>query len=441
MARDGVGALDVIPIRAGRAERGYHGAVSSSLRARATSVVIAVVLASAGVFACLGEDVSAGGDPTSTADAGAATNDAVAPDATTPAADAGSTCPSPLADCNGDGVCETSLDTDPKNCGVCGRDCGGGACDKTCKPATLVNGLTGPVAVAVNQTALVVLATDGPRVCPKDGCVSAGISPISLETGETIARGPHTLYIDATDAYWLGNQDGTTRFELKKCAVSGCGLSPNTVDEAQLGAELRAEGTSALRYDPTGGVTRIYLDGSKPKEYWNKTTIASSSRFAVSGGKVAFSNTDGATGGNRGVWAGPFSDTIPTRVMNEGTFVALYADVVYAARAADATYDAIFSCPIAGCGGVGTNLGGTGPSAGTGKVQDMIADASGLTWIETIGTTGRVMRCTLPGCAGGPQALAVAQEAPVALTADDKFVYWVNAGKTAGTGTVMRVAK
>lgn len=372
---------------------------------------------------------SGGGDGASPADSGS------------PSGDAGPTCVAPLADCNGDGVCETSLDTDPKNCGVCGRDCGGGACDKGCKPSTLLGGLTGAVAVAVNQTALVVLATDGPRVCPKEGCVSAGVSPILLESGETIARGPHALHLDATNAYWLGNQDGTSQFELKKCAVSGCGLNPVILDEAQLGTELRVEGNAALRYDPTGSITRISLDGSEAKQYFTQATVPPANRFALSGGKIAFSNSDGVTGGSRGVWTGSFSNTVPKRIMNEGTFVALFADVVYAARAADSTYDTVFSCPIAGCGGIGTNLGGTGPSAGTGKIADMIADASGLTWVENVGTTGRVMRCVLPGCPGGPQPLAVSQETPTALTADDKFVYWVNAGKTPGTGAVLRIAK
>ncbi len=414
--------------------------MSFSVRAHHLSYAVVVLVAAAG-GACLGEDAAAPVEPTTIPDGGTPAADAATSDSGGPTPDAGSTCPAPLADCNGDGVCETSLDTDPKNCGKCGHDCGGGACEKTCKPSTLVSGLTGPVAVAVNQTALVVLATDGPRVCPKDGCVSAGISPVTLENGETIARGPHTVHVDATNAYWLGNQNGTQQFELRKCAVAGCGLAPTTIDDAQLGTELRVEGNTALRYDPTGVVTKIYLDGSKGKEYLTTATIAESTRFALSGGQMAFTNSDGATGGNRGVWAGPFSNTKPTRLMNEGTWVTIFADVVYASRSADATYDAVFSCPLAGCGGVGTNVGGTGPAAGTGKIADIVADASGLTWVESIGTTGRVMHCTLPGCPGGPQALAVSQDAPVALTTDDKFVYWVNAGKTAGTGAVLRVAK
>jgi hypothetical protein len=405
--------------------------VSPSRALPFVSLGIAFIAVAAGAGACVGEDASPGTEP----EGHGSGTDASSPEG------GGPTCAAPLADCNGDGVCETSLETDPKNCGACGRDCGGGACDKGCKPSTLVGGLTGAVAVAVNETALVVLATDGPRVCPKDGCVSAGVSPLQLETGETIARGPHTLHVDATNAYWLGNQNGTGQFELKKCAVSGCGLAPVTIDAAQLGTELRVEGNAALRYDPTGTITRVYLDGSAAKQYLTSATIPQSSRFALSSGKIAFSNTDGATDGNRGVWAGPFSNTAPTRLMNEGTFVALFDDVVYAARSADATYDAVFYCSIAGCGGIGSNLGSTGPGAGTGRIADMIADKSGLTWAETIGTTGRVMRCILPGCPGGPQALAVSQEAPTALASDDKFVYWVNAGKTPGTGAVLRIAK
>lgn len=392
--------------------------------------------------ACQGSDPEAVAGAESDGAVSGPESESGAPRPEEPANDGATKCVAPVADCDGDGICETSLDTDPKNCGACGRDCGGGACDKTCRPATLLSGLTGPVAAAVNATALVVLAEGGPRVCPKSGCVAAGVAPLALENDELVPQGPHTLVVDADNAYWLGRQGPGTQFELKKCAVAGCGLAPITLDEAQLGSELLAEGDAALRYDPTGLVTRIPLSGVGGKQYFGALTIAESRRFILTGGKVAFSNSDGATGGNRGVWVGSFANAAPTRVMNEGDHVAIHGDVVYASRrSADATYDAIFACSFAGCGGVGTNVGGTGPTAGTGRIADLRADSSGLYWVETVGTVGRVMRCALPDCKGGPVALAVAQDRPVAVTTDEKFVYWVNGGSAPGTGTVARVAK
>jgi hypothetical protein len=403
----------------------------------------ALVLLAAAPAACTGDDpVLSEAGPVDGADASApdvasssSTDSAVLDDAKTPA------CKAPLADCNGDGTCDTSLDTDPKSCGLCGHDCGGGTCTAgKCQPQTVMDKLTGAVSLAVNATALVVLAAGGPRVCAKSGCGGAASS--ALANGETIASGPHTLYVDGQNAYWLGLAAPGTQYQLRKCAVAGCGVAPTVADDGQLGNELHGEGNVVLRYDPTGGVTKITLDGSAAKQYFTVGTVAQSLYFTLAGGKMAFSNSDGATGGNRGVWYGDFANVAPTRLMNDGRYVAIAKGVVYASRTADPTYDAIYSCPVAGCGGVGTPLGGTGPGIGTGKIQDMTADASGLYWVERIGTVGRIMRCELPGCPNGPEVLAASQDAPVAIVADDAFVYWVNAGSGgAANGTVARVAK
>jgi len=360
-------------------------------------------------------------------------------------ADGGTACAAPLADCDDDGTCETSLETSPEHCGACGHGCGtGGTCSKSaCQPITLAKNLTGVVSVAVNATALVILKQGGPGVCPKEGC--GGANPTSLETDEVVAAGPHGIYVDATNAYWLGRQTSDSignSFYLRKCAIAGCGLAPSNLDpDYQLGTELHGEGNTVFRYDPTGYGSKVYTDGSKAKEYLSSGVIAESLYFALAGGKLASSVGGGATGGVSGVYIGNFANTAPTRIMNAGVWVAIAAGNVYSSRAVDGTYDAIYYCAFAGCGGVGTNLGGTGPTAGTGKIADMTADASGVYWVENVGQVGRVMKCALPTCAGGPKALAVSQDKPFAIKTDESFVYWVNAGVTANTGAVMRVAK
>lgn len=393
--------------------------------------------------ACVGEDPLPRADDPGGGGDGGGTNgsDAALPDGSVPDGAKAPACTAPLADCNADGTCDTSLETDPKNCGACGRDCGGGSCTAgKCQPLTLMDKLTGAVSVAVNATALVVLAAGGPRVCAKSGC--GGAAPSSLAGSETIGNGPHTLYVDAQTVYWLGRLSVTgTQYELRKCAVAGCGLAPTVADEAQLGNELHGEGKVVLRYDPTGSVTKITLDGSAAKQYFSIGTIPQSLHFTITGGKMAFSNADGATGGSRGVWFGDFANVVPKRLMNEGEFVALDNGFVYASRSVDPTSDAIYSCSAAGCGGVGTPLGGTGPAIGTGRIRHMLADASGLYWVERQGAVGRIMRCALPACAKGPEVLAASQDAPVALTTDKAFVYWVNAGTGGVNGTVARVAK
>jgi hypothetical protein len=414
------------------------------MRASLTALVPILLVATASVGACTGDDPAFtrtgdrdGGPPSSGTDG-----------STPPSSEGGAppdgapSCSAPLADCNGDGACETSLENDPKNCGACGHDCGAGAscAAKTCQPATLAKNLAGAVSAAINATALVVLKAGGPGVCPKDGCGVSG--PVDLVSGEYVPAEPHTIYVDAESAYWLGKQTAAgAQYELRKCAISGCALAPTSIDDAQLGGEMRGEGKTILRYDSTGGLTKIYTDGSSPKEYLDLAKRSSSSRFALSAGKMAFSDTDGATDGNAGVWFGDFANVNPTKIMNVGRMVAITDGNVFASRPVDATYDAIYVCAFAGCGGVGANFGGTGAAAGTGKIVDMAADASGVYWVETIGEVGRVMRCALPSCAEGPKVLAAAQDKPVSIALDDRFVYWVNAGASANSGAVLRVAK
>ncbi|HVJ92798.1 MAG TPA: hypothetical protein VM580_23520 [Labilithrix sp.] len=388
------------------------------------------------LWACVGQDLPPGPSSSSGLPDASSSEDASADSGTT------SACAAPFADCDGDGTCETSLEVDPANCGVCGHDCGAGAAcaQKSCQPVTLMSNLSKAASAAVNATALVVLAEGGPKVCPKSGC--AGSSPAALASGEVFPAAPHTISLDANNAYWLGRSGGAGgQYELRLCAIAGCGLAPATIDDAQLGSEMRREQEQVLRYDPSGDVTRIYVDGSKPKEYLTNASIPNSLYFALWYGKMAFSNTDSATGGTRGVYVSDFANAVPTRIMNEGQLVAMIDGVVYASRAVDGTFDAIFSCPITGCGGVGTNLGGTGSASATGKIADMIADASGLYWVESLGSAGRVMHCSLPDCKGGPRALASSQNNPVMVTTDESFVYWVNAGTGASDGAVVRVAK
>ncbi len=392
-------------------------------------------------LACTGDDpVFSPSQPAD--DGGVSTVDANVSSGGEAGADAAApVCQEPLTDCNDDGVCDTSLDVDPKHCGRCNHDCGpGSACvGRKCQPVTLMDKLTGAVSLAVNQTALVVLADGGPKVCAKTGC--NGVSATSLATQELVANGPHAVYIDEQDAFWLGRTTAGLRYELRRCAIAGCGLAPSVIDEEQLGTELRGEGNRLLRYDPTGEISAVFIDGSSPKAYFSLATKPSSSRFVVGGGKMAFSCRDGSTSANRGVWFGAFANASPTRLMNEGLVVAMHGGVVYASRPVDGTHEAIHACAAGGCGGVGANVGGTGPGAGTGTITDMTADASGLYWLENLGSAGRVMFCGLPDCPDGPQPLAVSQDKPTSITTDASFVYWVNAGSGPSNGAALRVAK
>jgi len=74
-------------------------------------------------------------------------------------------------------------------------------------------------------------------------------------------------------------------------------------------------------------------------------------------------------------------------------------------------------------------------------LTSLAADASGVYWTTSDGTTGGVFKCALPACAGGPTALATGQANPVSLSVSEHLVVWANAGSPGSDGSIMGLAK
>ena len=79
----------------------------------------------------------------------------------------------------------------------------------------------------------------------------------------------------------------------------------------------------------------------------------------------------------------------------------------------------------------------------------MAADAVAVYWTN-YGTTvapdagpqnGTIMKCPLPSCAGGPQAVAATQNHPRGIAVDGDTVYWTNYGTGQNDGAIMKCAK
>jgi cysteine-rich repeat protein len=91
-------------------------------------------------------------------------------------------CASTFGDCNHDGEdgCETTLTTDPLNCGVCGHDCGGGSCIAgKCQPVQLAD----------------LPESSRARVIYADGVIAVG-APLT-DAGDTIGGGTVMVPPDA----------------------------------------------------------------------------------------------------------------------------------------------------------------------------------------------------------------------------------------------------
>jgi len=113
------------------------------------------------------------------------------------------------------------LRTDPHNCGTCGHDCGGGACqDGFCgplAPGILATGLGQPGPIVLDDAAVYWANLSPPAIlrCEKTGC---GNAPTVLARGYQAAATNLVLHDHAV--YWGADS------ALYVCPTAGCGGAP-----------------------------------------------------------------------------------------------------------------------------------------------------------------------------------------------------------------------
>jgi hypothetical protein len=178
------------------------------MRVRAAIFVVGALLAGCDLVIGLGDLVYTGPD-------GAA--DAPGPDVAPPDA----TDDLPLAV---DAGCEADVASDPKNCGACGHDCLGGACDAgACQPALVTTG-----------AALAALASDGTTLFLRDNgaihsCAVYGCADAGAVLATTVSPAVHRrVRVAGADVLW---NEGP---HLYACAKTACSqldrLTANTLD-------------------------------------------------------------------------------------------------------------------------------------------------------------------------------------------------------------------
>ncbi len=397
-----------------------------------------------GAAACVGDDpVAQSGGPANAASGDASpngSNDADV-DGGHDAQDPGS-CIAPLADCDGNGSCETSTSTEPKHCGACGHDCGGGTCQNgRCQPQTIAPNVDAPIGLAVNSSGVFWIRASAAEKCSKSGCIGA---PTVLATSSTQkdVLGRRQIFANETMVYWLGDSPSTgTDIYIYACDVGGCGMVPTQIGDYTGVGQLVGNSTSLFWYDSTGGLKRVPLAGGTP-EYLSSVYRAESFGFAVDENTLVFSNTDFSAAGAGGVWIGKIENKPPTKLMDKGRHVAIAAGTtVVASVDINPTQSTVVSCPVSGCGGAGIQLFTT-PE---GTIQDIVADGTAVYWAVKASAgaaDGKIRGCKLPACPGGPETFAEGQANPLALALDGEFVYWANAGTgAANTGSIQRVRR
>ena len=306
---------------------------------------------------------------------------------------------------------------DPHNCGSCGHDCAGGACqDGVCvplPPGVLASGLIAPTSVAVDANNVYWLSEGVHPAkyadasfeglvqvmkCAKTGCNN---SPTILASGVwDFLTGKDTLHgltVDSANVYWATEQG------LFACAIDGCNNSP----------------TMLLSNPPVLPPTTISVSGDIV--------------YDVSFTGVVGCATSGCNGDGGGAGA--------SNVLWQGQAQGVLADSTTAYWSSNGN---ILSCALGGCNGAPTLLQ---QSQVVGAIETIgqIAEDDNYLYYTDLGTAtsagniiGRIGKCSVTACAPDCSTysdcpkigatIASPLESPRGIAVDETNVYWSDFG-------------
>ncbi len=330
-------------------------------------------------------------------------------------------------------TCDAGLDSDPMNCGSCGHDCLGGACQAgACQPVALalVTGGRGAVAVDdVNVYFPVALPTSGVQACAKTGCNNTP-TVVATDTGTVSVQA--SIATDGTNVYWVNSTD------VMQCAVGGCNGQPTHLATGQNNPHsVVVDSTSVywLTFATTSGgsVMKCAIGGAG-----GPTTFATDSidpeGVAVDATNLYWTDYDATTGLGQ-VQSCPVTGCTgaPLVLANNQSLpsvITLDPNAVYWLAGGPN----VLACAKGGCGNAPTSLA-TNLTQPSGLVVDstrlFVSVASGAG-----NRMGQVLFCPIGGCNNTYSVLAADPSRPTTLAEDATAVYWIDTA-----GGIWKVAK
>jgi hypothetical protein len=363
-----------------------------------------------------------------------------------------------------DGAIEAGCDTqfDPRNCGVCGHDCAGGACSSgICVPlpaGVLASGQRLPAGIAVDATNIYWVTEGGYNgppgksggsflnsqllKCAKGGCDNRP-TVLASGLGQPVGHADFLLpvFVSGSDVYW-GAQvevpDSGFTGQVVRCATGGCNGMPLGLWSAQGWPNwFTLNGDSVFFALTTGAdrnvgqIVRCPFSGCDP----NPVPLASG--LLVSG--VAADSTNvywadqqqrvlkcaiGGCGGNPSVVATGQSAT--SAIAATGTYV------YWTNGTSGSVWGPVMSCPIA-CNNNPTPLTPSNSNA-----DGLAIDSANAYWTQPF--DGLVVKCALSGCTTST-TIASGQNSPSAIAVDDQNVYWTTTGSHGTDGEIRMAPK
>jgi hypothetical protein len=345
-------------------------------------------------------------------------------------------CVQPTPDCSA-GACTCSgklcgaqcveAQTDPANCGACGRSCQGGACSAgVCQPLTLASGQS--VAIAVDTTSVYWSTVAGTLMKV----------PLGGGTSQTLASPNTTVFflaVDATSVYWTETLTGGS---LVKVPIAG-GATQTLAAEATTGQDygsIAVDATSvyylASAAPGAGVVARMPVNGGTPQ------TLVSGSPSLRDFVGVNCPLPPAGCNATTVYWMASTVDagagtltSVPADGGMQATLASGLSPVAIAVNPASVYWSntdnpsAVMKVPVGG---------GMPVTLASGHPTGIAVDGTSVYWTDFLG--GTVM--TVPVGGGTPTTLASGQDEPRGIAVDATSVYWTNFG---GPGAVMKIAK
>jgi hypothetical protein len=161
--------------------------------------------------------------------------------------------------CDGKGACCGDTTSDPKNCGSCGHDCLGGACQGgKCQPVVLVTGQPHPGAMAADATHLWWSNGACTTSCTIAKAKKDGTELVTFATGQ---KEPSQIVVDASGVYWVNVAGSNPPGAVMRAEKDGSGLKAIAPAEpAPQG--LSVDATHVYWMTGTGSVRKAPEDGS-----------------------------------------------------------------------------------------------------------------------------------------------------------------------------------